>query len=100
MAIRAPDGANKDVRHFVLCFYILCVIVNDFVSVYRFEAGRGWCKTWLLNKKEIRHFGFLVLSLCVFCSIYFVFLHRIVCLFVDLRLKLRQGGLMQIPVVE
>ena len=65
MAIRAPDGANKDVRHFVLCFYILCVIVNDFVSVYRFEAGRGWCKTWLLNKKEIRHFSFVVLCLCV-----------------------------------
>ena len=89
-------------------FCVSIYFVNDFVSFYRFEAGRGWRKTWLLNKKEIRHFAFVVLCLCVIVFRYTAcFLHRIIFLssfylylFVDLSLKLRQGGLVQIPVVE
>ena len=33
---------NKDVRHFVLCFYILCVIVNDlFLIIGLGQGGAG-----------------------------------------------------------
>ena len=52
------------------CFVLLCFCV----SLY-FWGGEGWCKTWLLNNKDVRHhfvlcFYILCVSVNDFVSVY------------------------------